>query len=93
MMQGYGAGMVEQDIPKSATPKVEVAESFVYLRLHGPEDKYRGSYENTVLEGYAKRIARWVKDEKEVYVYFNNTMGDALGNLQTLNRMVGTLLL
>ena len=92
MMQGYGAGMVEQDLPQSATPKIEVAESFVYLRFHGPEDKYRGSYENIILEGYAKRIARWLKEKKEVYAYFNNTKGDALGNLQTINRMVSNQL-
>jgi uncharacterized protein YecE (DUF72 family) len=92
MMQGYGAGMVEQDLPKSATPKIQVAEKFVYLRFHGPEDRYRGSYENPVLDGYAKRIATWLKEEKEVYVYFNNTMGDALANLQTLNKMVSTVL-
>jgi len=92
MIQSYGAGIVEQDLPRSATPKVEVAEAFVYLRFHGPEDRYRGSYEDIILEGYAKRIAKWLKNKKQVYAYFNNTMGDALGNLQTLNRMVNNLL-
>jgi uncharacterized protein YecE (DUF72 family) len=92
LLQAYGAGMVEHDLPRSATPKAEVAENFTYLRFHGTEGTYRGSYEDAVLEGYAKRIADWVKGGKEVYAYFNNTMGDALGNLQTLNRMVNALL-
>jgi uncharacterized protein YecE (DUF72 family) len=93
LLQGYEAGMVEHDMPKSTTPKIQVAESFVYLRFHGPEGTYRGSYEDPVLEGYAKRIADWLKNGKEVYAYFNNTAGDALGNLQTLNSMVNSLIL
>jgi uncharacterized protein YecE (DUF72 family) len=92
MLQNFGAGMVEQDMPKSATPKVTVAEDFHYLRFHGPEGTYRGSYDDPFLLGRAKRIAAWVKDGREVYVYFNNTMGDALGNLGTLNAMVEQLL-
>jgi len=92
MLQGYKTGMVLHDMPRSATPKIELTESFRYLRFHGPEGGYRGSYENAFLEVYAKQIVDYIKDGKEVYAYFNNTMGDALGNLQTLNRMVSALL-
>lgn len=88
MLQYYRAGMVEQDLPKSPTPQVTVAEDFKYLRFHGPEGTYRGSYEDSFLLNHAKRITAWVKEEKEVYVYFNNTLGDALGNLATLDTMV-----
>ena len=88
MLQGYGATMVEQDLPKCPTPHVTVAEDFVYLRFHGPEIAYRGSYDDAFLSGHAKRIAAWVKEGREVYVYFNNTMGNAAGNLGTLNTMV-----
>ena len=87
LLQGYKAVMVEHDMPKSATPGIELDEKFIYLRFHGPEDRYRGSYDDDFLKAHAKRIQEWIKDGKEVYVYFNNTMGDALGNLQTLNRM------
>jgi uncharacterized protein YecE (DUF72 family) len=88
MLQSYGAGMVEQDLPASATPKLTVAEDFAYLRFHGPGGKYRGSYDADFLAGHAKRIIAWLKEGRNVYVYFNNTMGDAIGNLQTLNAMV-----
>lgn len=88
MLQSLGAGMVEQDLPRSATPKITVAEDFAYLRFHGPEGTYRGSYDTAYLSGHARRIADWVKAGREVYVYFNNTLGDALGNLGTLNAMV-----
>ncbi len=92
MLQSYGAGMVKHDRPPAVTPPVEVSEKFVYLRLHGPEERYRGSYEETVLEEYAKQIMNWLKEGKEVYIYFNNTMGDAYNNLQTLNSMVSTII-
>jgi uncharacterized protein YecE (DUF72 family) len=80
--------MVEHDMPASATPHVQVAEYFTYLRFHGPDGKYKGSYDDTFLASYASRIAEEVNHGHDVYVYFNNTMGDALGNLQTLNRKV-----
>lgn len=88
MLQHHGAGMAEQDLPALTTPQVEVAENFAYLRFHGPDGGYRGSYEDSFLETHAKRIRKMLKEGKEVYVYFNNTMGNAIGNLRTLNGFV-----
>lgn len=92
LLQHYGTGMVQHDMPQAVTPKIDIVESFVYLRFHGPEGTYRGSYDNAVLDSQSKRIAGWVKDGKVVYAYFNNTMGNAIGNLETLNKMVRALL-
>ena len=92
VLQSYGATMVEQDLPASATPPIQVAEDFTYLRFHGPEGRYRGSYEETFLASHAARIRDGIKDGRDMYVYFNNTMGDAVGNLQTLNRMLADYL-
>jgi uncharacterized protein YecE (DUF72 family) len=80
--------MVEQDLPARATPPVQVADGLVYLRFHGPGGKYRRSYDDIFLTSHAARIAEEIKTGHEIYAYFNNTMGDAIGNLQTLNRMV-----
>jgi uncharacterized protein YecE (DUF72 family) len=88
VLQSYGATLVEQDLPTSATPRVQVAEDFTYLRFHGPDGGYRGSYDETTLAGYAARIVDGIKNGRDMYVYFNNTMGDAIGNLQTLNKKV-----
>lgn len=92
VLQHYGATLVEQDLPASAPPPVQVAEDFTYLRFHGPEGGYRGSYDETILAGYAVRIVDGIKEGRDMYVYFNNTMGDAIGNLQTLNKKVSDLL-
>lgn len=88
VLNHYGAGMVEHDLPKSLTPRVIVSENFNYLRFHGPEGTYRGSYDDAFLLGHASRVAALLKEGREVFVYFNNTAGDALGNLKTLNAMV-----
>lgn len=82
------AAIVLQDIPASTTPLDYAAGDFVYLRFHGPGGKYRGSYAEDVLQEYSCYIREWQEDGKTVYVYFNNTMGDAVKNLTTLNALV-----
>jgi uncharacterized protein YecE (DUF72 family) len=71
---------------------VQVAEDFTYLRFHGPDGGYRGSYDETILAVYAARIVDGMNNGRDMYVYFNNTMGDALENLQTLNKKVSSQL-
>lgn len=88
MLDNYTCGMVIQDMPKSLTPMVDMATDFVYLRFHGPGGGYRGSYTDSFLYEYAQYIHEWLGDGKRVYAYFNNTMGDAINNLMTLNRFV-----
>jgi uncharacterized protein YecE (DUF72 family) len=80
--------IVIQDIPASATPLQYATSDTVYLRFHGPGGKYRGSYPDDVLTEYSTYIREWQEEGKAVYVYFNNTMGDAVQNLITLNALV-----
>jgi uncharacterized protein YecE (DUF72 family) len=80
--------VVVQDIPASATPLDFTGNDTVYLRFHGPGGKYRGSYPDDVLQEYSTYIKEWQEEGKTVYVYFNNTMGDAVQNLATLNSYV-----
>ncbi len=81
--------MVTHDIPASAPPADEYESDIVYLRFHGPGGKYRGSYEDDFLHEYAGYINDWQKEGKSVYVYFNNTMGDAIKNVMKLNEYLG----
>jgi uncharacterized protein YecE (DUF72 family) len=83
-----GLSVVLQDIPASATPWEFVESETVYLRFHGPGGKYRGTYPDEVLQEYSSYIREWQKEGKTVYVYFNNTMGEAVANLSTLNTFV-----
>jgi uncharacterized protein YecE (DUF72 family) len=80
--------IVLHDIPVSATPLDYAADETVYLRLHGPDGRYSGSYSDEVLLEYSALIGEWLEEGKTVYVYFNNTIGDAVQNLMKLNRLL-----
>lgn len=88
LLAQYGAAMVWHDLPASAAPMPDMEAGFVYLRFHGPQGGYRGSYADDFLYEYAQYIREWMQDGKTVFAYFNNTMGEAVKNLITLNRMV-----
>ena len=88
LLQKYNMTMVTHDMKASATPMIELWVDFVYLRFHGPEGGYRGSYANEVLAEYASYINEWREDGKTVYAYFNNTLGNALANVVALNNLV-----
>ncbi len=88
ILDKYLANLVLHDMPASATPIITMAADVVYVRFHGPGGRYRGSYEDDVLYDYATYIKEWQDEGKTVYTYFNNTAGDALNNLITLNHYV-----
>jgi uncharacterized protein YecE (DUF72 family) len=50
--------------------------SFVYVRLHGPDDTlYNGSYSPDAIGWWAERIREWLAQGRDVYAYFNNDLG------------------
>lgn len=88
MLEEFKVSLVVHDIPASATPLNTITGNFIYLRFHGPEPRYRGDYQDQFLMKYAGYIKTWIIEKKTIYVYFNNTMGAAIKNLQTLNSIV-----
>lgn len=88
LLDQYKATVVLQDMPASATPFLENDLDFVYLRFHGPDGNYKDGYSDDFLSEYAGYIKSWQEEGKSVYVYFNNTAGDAIKNLMSLNQMV-----
>lgn len=91
LIEKYNAGIVIQDIPKSTTPSLEHRSNFIYIRFHGPTGNYRDSYSDSFLYEYATYIKEWMNDGKKVFVYFNNTMGDAFKNALTLKRFLSEI--
>lgn len=85
LLSQFDVALVLHDIKKSATPMILTSYKTVYIRFHGPEGGYRGSYSDDYLNEYAEYIKDWIDDGKSVYSYFNNTLGSAVHNLQTLN--------
>ena len=88
LLNFHKSAIVIHDIPNSATPLLNHTTDFIYNRFHGPTGNYRNSYTNDLLNKYATYLNKWIEEGKTVYVYFNNTMGEAFNNLKTLNRLV-----
>ncbi len=84
----YQMAMVIHDKTPANSPVRETHPNFIYLRFHGPAGNYRGSYSDDVLYEYASYVTEWLREGKKVYVYFNNTMGNAHGNLNLLRQIV-----
>jgi uncharacterized protein YecE (DUF72 family) len=93
MIEEYEASLVLHDMPNSFIDKLQDKPSFVYLRFHGEKGDYRGTYSKDYLDAKAKEIRKWLSQGLDVYAYFNNTIGGAAVNLETLNVLVNSPLI
>jgi len=87
LLKTYNAAMVGHDMPKSLTSPRSNTRT-LNLRFHGTAGDYRGSYTPEVLHDYAARIRTWLNQGKNVYTYFNNTLGEAFNNARDLQALV-----
>jgi uncharacterized protein YecE (DUF72 family) len=68
---------------------IEVTADFAYVRLHGPGGRYQGNYSAQALREWAKRIRKWQRELKAIYLYFDNDQaGYAAQNALTLRQLV-----
>jgi len=51
--------------------------SWVYIRPHGPGGRYAGNYSPEALASWARDIARWRREGRDVYCYFDNDQKSA----------------
>jgi uncharacterized protein YecE (DUF72 family) len=94
LLRQYNAAGVIHDLRTFSLEPIENDSGrIVYIRFHGTEKNYRGSYSDETLMMYATRIRQWLNEGKEVYAYFNNTLGPAVHNLMTLDSFVRKSLL
>ncbi len=62
---------------------------FVYVRRHGAEGDHTACYSSEFLREDARKIKAYLRDKKDVYVYFNNdAMGYAPKNAQELVQLL-----
>jgi uncharacterized protein YecE (DUF72 family) len=98
---GWISGAVEQllgdqratwclsDIPVNPVDRPTAGADLVYLRRHGTEAGYRGSYGEAALHRDAELIAAWAARGAEVFAFFNNTAdGSAIADARRLRRML-----
>lgn len=88
LLEDYGIASVIHDKHDRGIHLQDTVTPFVYVRFHGPDGNYKGSYEDAFLQEYSYYIKDWLDAKKEVYVYFNNTIGAAIDNLNTLSAYV-----
>jgi len=71
---------------------IEITADWAYVRLHGPGNKYQGSYGRSALTEWAGLIAKWSTRLKAVYCYFDNDdSGYAVHNALELKKLVERL--
>jgi uncharacterized protein YecE (DUF72 family) len=70
----------------------EITADFAYVRLHGPQGAYQGNYTADHLTAWSRRIRRWQRTLKDVFVYFDNDQsGFAARNAVELQNRVGSM--
>ncbi len=72
ILERYKAAFCIYEFAGTLSPR-HVTADFVYIRLHGPQEKaYKGQYETRVLSGWAGAFAAWTRENKEIFCYFDN---------------------
>lgn len=71
LLKQYNCAFCIYELAGHVSP-MEVTADFVYIRLHGPGDKYQGSYPEQTLQEWADKCKEWSKEGKDVFVYFDN---------------------
>lgn len=87
-LRQYHAALVFHDMPSAKTPIDHTATEFIYVRFHGPTGNYTGTYDNTTIGDYAQWIRQWHSRGKTIFIYFNNTIGDAYNNALALQKLL-----
>jgi uncharacterized protein YecE (DUF72 family) len=88
LLKKHNAAFCIFELDKVQSPEL-VTTSFVYLRMHGPQGAYEGSYSDKELKKWAEKIGNWSRSGLDVYCYFDNDQAAfAAHNALTLKRMI-----
>ena len=87
LLRQHNAALCFYEMLGWSSPQALTAD-FAYVRLHGTESKYGGSYPKAALRQWANRIKQWRSESRNVYFYFNNDPeGHATRNALTLREL------
>jgi len=90
LLKEHNCAFCIYELAGTLTPK-EITADFVYIRLHGPGDKYQGSYSTKELSGWAGAASSWQGKNKDIYIYFDNDdSGYAIKNALELQEMLSS---
>jgi uncharacterized protein YecE (DUF72 family) len=88
ILRHHGAALVQHDYGRREVPEAATGP-FGYLRLHGPDGHYRGSYDDAALERWAEIVREHAAHHRPVFVYFNNDLeGNAVRDARRLRSLL-----
>lgn len=91
ILREHNAALCISDHADAPAPWMTTAD-FVYVRAHGTNGRYAGSYSGETLQAWSEQMAEWKGSGRDVYAYFDNDIksaapGDAQTLLQCLERL------
>ncbi|HEU5484851.1 MAG TPA: DUF72 domain-containing protein [Microlunatus sp.] len=89
LLRQHQIALVWADNPGKWPVLDESTADFRYVRLHGDTELYASGYTDQALDTWAERIAGWLADGQDVYVYCDNDAKvrapyDAMGLMERL---------
>lgn len=96
LLRKYNLAYVISDSVERWFYDEHLTSDFVYVRLHGFNEIYAGSYTGTALSLWAKKIKKWQRG-KDVFVHFDNNFKvnapfDAVSLILKLQKLQGLVL-
>jgi uncharacterized protein YecE (DUF72 family) len=68
----HDVALVASDSPGTWPYTERVTSDFAYVRLHGHTELYASGYSSRSLDEWAAKVRRWLADDLDVFVYFDN---------------------
>lgn len=88
LLRQHNVALCIHDWRNQSWPR-EMTADFAYLRFHGMDGRYGGSYPDHVLANWAGLIEEWMGGLRQAFVYFNNDIGGhAVRNARSLRAML-----
>jgi uncharacterized protein YecE (DUF72 family) len=88
LLARHNAAFCIYELEGFSTPELSTAD-FIYVRLHGPDGAYQGSYTHKTLSARAATFMEWALQGKQVYCYFDNDqLGYAAENAGRLQKIL-----
>lgn len=88
LLREHGVAFCQFDLNGFTSAPIVTGDR-VYVRLHGPEHAYSGSYTKAMLQAWADRLQAWQVQGRDVLVFFDNDQGgQAVRDARRLRELV-----
>jgi uncharacterized protein YecE (DUF72 family) len=88
LLDEFNVGFCIHDLIGKESPRI-VTGNIAYIRFHGTEGRYSGSYSKAQLSAWAGWLKEQTSRVQSIYVYFNNDVGGhAISNAKALKEQL-----